>query len=239
MFRAQVPTPIRQMAGTAAVWTYRALKPVRTAVRAADEWRLPHLDPPTDQEALASAREDLRSAYEDYISNVSTEEMAASLETSAFMDLWVRQRTPARVLDLGSGFSTAVLARAAGENARVDTVDDSPYWLSRTVAMLSGWDLNNVTPHLWTGRQALPQNGFDFVFHDLGNMQTRIQALEEVTALVSPGGWLLVDDVHKLAYRWSAERLLTRAGFDIWSVWPETHDRFDRHAWLARRVSSG
>ena len=139
------------------------------------------------------------------------------------------------MLDLGSGFSTYVLARAIDESGVVVSMDDSQLWLDRTRAFLERNAVRVPDLLLWTGDVDGHSAIYDVVFHDLGNMATRRQALGFAAASVGPSGFLVLDDVHKLRYRFAAYRFLREAGFQVYSVWRATHDSYDRHAWLAQR----
>ena len=223
------------------VW-YRAATPIRRAAwtrQAHDDWRrspqsLRALIPSGPHLTDAIAR--LRSLHSAYVSSVSTADMALSLQTASLVDCLARQLKPNRILDLGSGFSTLVLASAA-PSAVVVSVDDSPVWLSRTRDYLTAQGVTVATLAAWSDFSADRSNEatFDLVLHDLGNMVVREGALPRVLDLVRPGGLLVLDDLHKPRYRATATRLLRERSWPHLSLWLQTRDSLDRHAWVAQR----
>jgi hypothetical protein len=66
-------------------------------------------------------------------------------------------------------------------------------------------------------------------------MPVRQTVLEDVLALCRTGGLLVLDDVHKLAYRAHAARVLKHAGLDYFSLRRLTLDSLGRYSWLAQR----
>lgn len=61
--------------------------------------------------AIKSCRDALEPAFDEYVSTVSSPEMAASLSTVALLTATCSSIDARRVLDAGSGFSTYALAR--------------------------------------------------------------------------------------------------------------------------------
>lgn len=154
----------------------------------------------------AQLREQLRADHEYYVGNVSSEKMALSLNCAVFLDFLVREVKPARVLDLGSGFSSYVLRRISDEFACVVySVDDNREWLEKTRVYLQSKNVSTDNLMYWeefnkSFKAASETEKFDVVFHDLGSMETRKAALRFVLQLTKPGGLVILDDMHKSHY---------------------------------------
>lgn len=182
------------------------------------------------------AAEDLRlisETYDKYVLNVSTANMAASLETSLLLFALHKAMKPTACVDLGSGFSSFVLRYAAQKHGGVVfSVDDSPEWLRRTGQFLTESGLN--AEHLWEFEQfqdALT-DAFPLVFHDLGSFATRIRSLEFVTKIRADGGVLILDDAHREALRHAANYLVgdrQEVTFDFRAI---SSDAYGRYPWI-------
>ncbi len=181
----------------------------------------------------------LEPLYAEYIDRVSTEEMAISLELAQFLAWFCSCRSPRRILDLGSGFSSVVfrewVSRTDSE-AVVWSVDDDEEWLALTRGFLTDHGLSSERVMSWEAFRATGERGFDLVFHDLGHTDSlRRDALPEILARTASGGWLVLDDVHHPGYERFVRRLLATLGLDAWSLRAYTRDRFGRYAQLVAR----
>jgi predicted O-methyltransferase YrrM len=188
--------------------------------------------------AAASERR-LAPLYQRYVKQVSSPEFAASFETACLLHAMCTLLRPARMLDLGSGFSSVVLrlhAQEAGEGA-VCTVDDDPVWLARTLEFLQAVELPGGDFLLWSEFRKSPGT-FDFIFHDLGDMELRGRSLQSILGRVSGNGVVVLDDMHMKAYRPVAEAAVRAAGMRLVSVRRLTLDELGRYAHLALRDPS-
>ena len=110
-----------------------------------------------------------------------------------------RTLRPSSVLDLGSGFSSYVLALYASTATalvKVVSVDTDAEWLGRTAGFLDRQGLGNrstlaLLDELTPGR-------FDLVFHDLAGGETRERMMGEVCDRLTPDGVAVFDDMHHL-----------------------------------------
>jgi len=180
--------------------------------------------------------------HEEYVSGVSSRIMAASLEVSCFLRCFLELVEASHVADLGSGFSSLVLRlrMAHDPSLKVWSVDDNPYWLGKTEDYLVQHGVNIERLLDWTSFVAEVEAGqrFDVLFHDAGSMEFRADVLETVIAAVRPGGWILLDDMHKRDYRERALKILARNGVPAWSLRAFTLDGLTRFAFLAHRPSN-
>jgi len=176
----------------------------------------------------------LRELYYEYVTTVSTAEMAISWELSAWLWTWLERNRPASVLDLGSGFSSALFRlwqETSGADAFVVSADTDPEWLAKTGAFVrnAGFPDTDLVAY-----PAIRGGPWDLVLFDLADRESRASRLDAVSQLVAEGGALLVDDIDYPPYRLAVDEWVRRSGWSS-SPLPETTDRFLRAARLLQR----
>ncbi len=169
-----------------------------------------------------------------YVRHVGHPVHAASLELATLLWFLCDHLDPERVIDLGSGFTSYVLRRWADARGgrEVWSVDDSAEWLDKTRGYLFDRGLDDAHTLTWDELRAAEPPAFDLVLHDMGMMDVRERTLPEAVGLARPGGLVVLDDVHKPAYRAAALRWLDEKGYEHWSLKPYTRDRLTRYAEL-------
>lgn len=175
----------------------------------------------------------IRLAYQRYVTEVSRPVHAISLQLAFYLWELLAARSPARVADLGSGFSSYVLrlfARECAPALEVWSVDDDPAWLARTRSFLEAEGLDTDQTLLW---QDLTEVSCDLVLHDLGSMTTREETLPKALSLVRADGIIVLDDVHFPRYRAHVEQTLAAYGARYESVEEDTLDLLGRFSWVA------
>lgn len=191
---------------------------------------------------LALSVPDLREAYEIYLREVSTADMAVSLETSRFLYAMSKLKRASRILDLGSGFSSyafGLYSLNVEPHAHVYSVDDDEKWLNKTRDFLIGRHIPNNHLMDWNSFVKSPPSTFDLIFHDLGNMNLRTESLPFIISLLDKSGVLILDDMHKKGryllegYRTAAIREVKKAGLSLFSARQYTSDRHGRFCELA------
>jgi len=189
------------------------------------------------EDRLAQIADELRAGYETYVRDVSTADMAVSLETACLLRLLCEGLEPQRVLDLGSGFSSFTLRSYQPARGRPATcsVDDSPEWLQRTQDYLD--EQGVPTNDLWTWRdfRAAGHAPFDLVFYDLGRMNLRREALRQALSL-GRGGVVLLDDMHKHEYAQEAYSVLAELGCTWFNLRALTLDERGRFSVLVADI---
>ena len=114
----------------------------------------------------ARAQTQLRPLYEEYVTSVSTADMAVSLPIASLCLALCRIEHPKRILDLGSGFSSFIFRMHATElgGCEVYSADDSAEWLHKTRDYLITKQMPATNLYEWP----LPKDTdkFDFIFHD-------------------------------------------------------------------------
>ena len=180
-------------------------------------------------------RQMLVPTYHDYVSRVSWADHAVSLRTAAVLMQLCESRSPRRLLDTGSGYSSFVLWRyAAQSGAEVVSVDDNATWMSRTQAFLANHDLSDAGRLvLWEQFRHEHPEPFDVIFHDLGTFDTRVSSMSRVSELVSRDGWIVYDDVHEDDVRSATKRIVAAAGRRWVSLVDVTNDEINRYAALS------
>jgi len=214
------------------------ITPVQTVKGRWDNSRLRERMPAfADYETLAAPiRRRLDPHHGAYIQHVSNDTMAASLPLSTFLEVMCRVIHPQRVVDLGSGFSSFVLrnyASHAPDPIEVHSVDDHGGWLEKTRQYLSRHKLSTENVWEWSAfiAAATPRS-FDLVLHDMGSMEFRAETLPEVLTLGRPGGYVVLDDVHKPAYRKRVHQVLSERGLNHLSLKQITVDNKARYSYL-------
>jgi predicted O-methyltransferase YrrM len=177
--------------------------------------------PELEPELLAAARRELAPYHARYPREVSTgPAMAISLELASFLLAVCRRRRPARLVDLGSGFSSFVFRLYQAGDPRdpeVWSVDDDDAWLERTAMYLRGHGLG--TDRL-VGLDAFLRSeeaGFDLAVHDLNaiNSPARAELLPTALELVAPEGVVVIDDLNGYPYRTRVRVACREAGLTL------------------------
>ncbi|MFW9843136.1 MAG: hypothetical protein ACFFEV_01025 [Candidatus Thorarchaeota archaeon] len=180
-------------------------------------------------------KEKLEPIYQNYISTISTDVMALSLQASVFMSVLCKITKPKNILDLGSGFSSAtfrIYAETVDSKPDIWSIDDSPEWLGKTGEFLTSHNLEVGNLLTWEEFLSQNQDTFDFVLHDMGTMKTREALVPEILSLVSEKGIVFLDDIHKNNYRKSAKRVVKERGLIYHNLKYYTVDKFNRYCAL-------
>lgn len=184
---------------------------------------------------VQTAAEGLRLLHQKYVSEVSSPIMAVSLGTAGLLLAICQRAQPSRILDLGSGFSTAVFARwAAGSDKSLISYDDSADWLERTAGYLKSQSLPVPDLRLLRHGESLPGTN-DLVFLDAGLPPERIGLLAAAAASLSPHGVLVIDDVNQHPFGAQVRAGALPNGLNLFSLHRQTVDEFGRFSALALR----
>jgi predicted O-methyltransferase YrrM len=172
----------------------------------------------------------LESYYNEYINNVSSPDMAISLELATFLYTYCKINKCKKIVDLGSGFSSFVLRLYASDSEKVEvySVDDDEQWLKKTETFLNAHKLN--TDKIFTLNQfkSLNESNFDLILLDLNFTNIRIQYIEYVLSLIGENGILILDDVHKKDYLSEVLSKLKNTNLKLYDLKPITLDIYGR-----------
>ena len=152
----------------------------------------------TDVDVIENIKLEISPIYSDYINNVSCESVATSLEQCAFLVYFLRTQNINKVLDTGSGISSFFI-RYVQKNKYFETTtfETDPRWLKNTEDYIKKYNLNYSNIFLWDEVKSNTRfNQFDFVYHDMGNIETRIETLQNMIDRVCYNGFLMLDDAH-------------------------------------------
>lgn len=185
--------------------------------------------------ALERIATEIGPRHREYVTDVSSEDMAVSRSTAALLLHLCRSLRPGNILDLGSGFSSYIFRSYAAEQkgVTVTSVDDDSAWLELTRRYLTENALTTEGLVLWHDFQHRPVERYDLIFHDLGRMPVRMQTLPRVLHLADAGDSLLVvDDVHKDSYKACLTRELSNYRSRTYDLSYLTRDQYRRSVML-------
>lgn len=181
----------------------------------------------------------IKDAYHDYVTSISTDDKAISLELAYLLWFILNTTSPKLVVDLGSGFSSFLFRHyqlqcaKAGDACRVFSCDDDEQWLDRTANFLQNRKLS--TEGLLSWQRFLEEHGHarpDLILHDLGYMPVRIRTLPQALDLCETQAIAIIDDVHKPLMRQETLNQIRRRGLRGYDLTRFTFDRFGRYSWL-------
>ncbi len=175
----------------------------------------------------------LAATHQDYVTRVSSEDMALSLQTGVLLQILCSVLHPRSVLDVGSGFSSFVLRqeRARRDNGlRVLSLDTDADWLERSRAYVREQGLDDDSFALWDAAQEEP---FDLVLFDVERPPQRNAFLMPMLRkFCRPGTAVLLDDLHMSGFRVFALETLLGFSYGHVDCRSYTMDRFGRYASL-------
>jgi len=192
---------------------------------------------------MASIRKSLEKEYNEYVKNVSSVEMAASLETCSFICTLMHSISPQSVLNLGSGFSSYAIRKTATQTMtnNVVCVDDNIDWLEKTREYVRGKQL--PTDGLMSWSDFVMSNNwekFDLVFHDIGNMDTRAVILPLIPRILNHrNGIAILDDTHKEQYQKIIDKTFNNSPWEVLNLKEFTLDSLGRYGYgLSSKIES-
>jgi predicted O-methyltransferase YrrM len=185
---------------------------------------------PTDHEWVCDLDRVAR-IWRSYVREVSSHDMAVSPGTAAYLYRLCDVVQPERILDLGSGLSSAVFRKWAAERCQsvphIVSVDDDVEWLDRTREFLERNELSTDGLHLYGDVEVEP-GSFDVVFHDFAGGVIRDEVAEVAVRAVKPGGVIVFDDAHFDEHVAVFERVAGEHGITLYSLAKWTFDAIGR-----------
>jgi len=213
---------------TASVWVWQM--PTDEHGRDAALLRAAHRDLWPEDNEVKNALDAIAVMYREYTTNVSPVGHAASAQTVAYLDHLNVKRKPQRILDLGSGLSSAVLRIRGGD---VTTIDTDAFWLERTREFLIRAGLS--TDGLYVNRE--PDGLYDLIFHDIAGGETRERWAEVAARHLAPGGIVVWDDMQSESHVAAYADACRRHGITMYSLRHLTLDSLGR--WSAIGIKDG
>ena len=177
----------------------------------------------------------IRQKHQSYIRNISSPEMAMSLELANFIMEYCLNNKPKYLLDLGSGFSSYIFRHYQKNdptgNIVVFSVDDNDDWLAKTKAFLIDEELSTDNLiNLNTLTSSNYNNYFDFILLDLNFIEVRKNYIKYTTDLLKINGFAIIDDVHKVEFLREVKKISNQNNLKLTNIRKKTIDFFGRFA---------
>ena len=163
-----------------------------------------------------------------YVNDVSAPDMAASHGTLAYMYRLCNVTQPRRILDLGSGLSSAMFRKWAAAqpfDVEIVSVDTDADWLDKTREFLTSEELDPTGLYLYPDGI---HGEFDLVFHDIAGGIERNTIAAVAAESVAPGGYIVWDDCQFDSHRLVFESESKRNNINLYSLAQFTYDAIDR-----------
>lgn len=121
---------------------------------------------------------------------------------------------PDRILETGSGLTSALLRKYCPD-ATIFSVDHDQAWLDKTGEIVRRFAVDRRHFYLWKDFLLLSVvKPFDFIIHDLGNMEIRMDTIDTVMGYANSSFcWVLLDNFGIPKYKEYAMKQLTSLGF--------------------------
>jgi predicted O-methyltransferase YrrM len=178
----------------------------------------------------------IKTKHTDYIKNISSPDMAMSLELACFLFAFCRKNKPVNLLDLGSGFSSYIF-RLYQKNCKyavaVHSIDDHSEWLKKTEQYLSEQDVSS--DHLYnliSFKESARPSSYDLILLDLNYVEKRKDYIDFSAELLKPEGSLIVDDVHKIEFLRDVKNKAKKNNYKLFNIKKQTKDSFGRFSIL-------
>ncbi len=176
--------------------------------------------------------------YEEYISKVSIEVMAISLELSVFCILMCDMMRPQNIVDFGSGYSSYIfrsLTSIIDENYQptIWSVDDSAEWINKTKKFLGSHNISSDNVITWDAFIQQNLGPFDFILYDLGGFEFRKENLKQIIKLCDKNGTIIFDDMHSAEYGRYLNKILKKNNCTCFDIRYYSKDKFGKYSKLA------
>ncbi|MBA3970761.1 MAG: response regulator [Bacteroidetes bacterium] len=184
--------------------------------------------------------EEIRVTHKEYITTISSPEMAMSLELANFLFAYCLKNKPAVLLDLGSGFSSYIFRlykKYSKTPVIVSSVDDHDEWLKKTMDYLSEQNVStDLLFNLDTFKENAQANSYDLILLDLNFVEKRKDFIEFSINLLKPTGMLIVDDVHKVEFLREVKEKAKKNNCKLFNIKNQTKDSFGRFSILLSKL---
>lgn len=140
----------------------------------------------------------LKRWYDDYVINVSSKSMAASLSCCSYFLQLIETLKPKSVIDFGSGFSSFAIRRykkITGENIKTYSVDSDKEWLLKSKLFCEENRIPSDNFYTW---EEVPRETFDLIFFDIDMTKKRLGYFKPLFKdFCHDRTVILFDDMHK------------------------------------------
>ena len=151
-----------------------------------------------DINKLDLIKTEITNEYKDYVTNISSTDMATSFEQCALLIYFLRNVEINSILDTGSGISSYFIRRELkNKTFNVTTFETNKFWLEKTKNYLIENNLNCDNLFYWDDiKNNFALTNYDFIYHDLGCIEERIEYLPNIVSRLSSKGTIMLDDLH-------------------------------------------
>lgn len=181
---------------------------------------------------------EIKDKHAGYIKEISSPDMAMSLELAEFLIEYCISTKPNRLIDLGSGFSSFVFRlyqKHINEQAIIYSIDDDEAWLHKTKDYLKNIELNTDNLITLDSLKAMDLNGFfDLVLLDLNFVEKRKLYISYSLDLTKEDGVTIIDDVHKVEFLREVKKRAKAHDSVLFDLKEKTIDSFGRFAILLK-----
>lgn len=175
---------------------------------------------------------------------------ASSLEQCVLLEYITKYGGFNSVLDTGAGISSCFIRKAMHDGQVIHTYETKLDWVSNIQIFLTQHELNSDNIfHVFDDNNMLLDEYikndimYDFIYHDMGCVEERIQTLPYVLQKLQKGGYILLDDM-QFGYNVNSEcNLLATTNMHLDNVAYEfihvkdiTLDAFGRFAHLYKKI---
>jgi len=185
-------------------------------------------------------KNEIKKAYNRYVTKVSVDYMAASFECCIFLMVLYEAIKPKMVLDLGSGMSSYTLRyfkKIYAEDSSVWSIDSNKEWLSKSKIFVENFGLNTDNFKTWD-EIADDTTKFDLIFFDIDNNKKRINYIPTVlNNFVTENSFIMFDDMHKSGLRSDINTVLSGYEHKKIDIKKYTLDRFKRFSSFYYNIS--
>jgi len=186
------------------------------------------------KQQIAAFTSELKKEHTQYIKEISSPEMAMSIELAEFLIEYCISNRPSKIIDLGSGFSSYVFRlykKKYNNDAIIYSVDDNEDWLVKTKKYLEKHQLNYDNLLTLDELQTKQLNGFfDLVLLDLNFVEKRQHYIVYSNELKNKEGNVIIDDVHKVEFLREVKSKAASQNANLYDIRLKTKDQFGRFA---------
>lgn len=177
--------------------------------------------------------------YEYYVSNLSSPEMAISLELANFLLAICFQNKPRKIVDLGSGFSSFIFRiyqkQIQEDQIEIFSVDDNENWINVTKNYLIKNQLSDTNVlNLETFIKLAILETFDLVLLDLNFVEIRKNYISYSIDLLNNQGVLIIDDVHKIEFLREVKKISNKKNKGLVNIKSVVLDKYGRFPIILR-----
>lgn len=149
-------------------------------------------------EKINLIKSEIENEYIRYVTTISSPDMATSFEQCSLLVYFLRNFEIKSILDTGSGISSYFIRRELkNKNFNVTTFETNEMWLQKTKNYLNENNLNSENIFYWNDvKNNYILSGYDFIYHDLGCIEERIEYLPNIVSRLSETGKIMLDDLH-------------------------------------------